>query len=426
MGEFFVIRNTLIVLGILAAADVSGEPSSETAAPCSELKTAENILRCALERHPAVVKARIESQRSSFGESKASSFENPEIETKTTYGKSLGDHLWTFEGSLNQKIETGGKRASRIEAARADANKAGANLQKAREAALLEVVHTLNRHRQIHDELEIIQEAIEAFGRVQSLYRGRGRLSAEQEISSEIFSLALGEHKLRKNNLSNEKDELKRRLELIVGAPLSEEESYLPDFKTHWPSLEEAPVDPKKNSELLMAKAELQFAEAELKGARGNSWPDLTIGPSFTWDREGPSDVYRYGLNLNLPLPLWNWNRAGRGAAEQGKLLAEKNFEITEREINSERKQLLEKYQSVVEAIKALPDLKALEKKHSRVEKLFEQGLVSTSLFIETHRQIQEFIKARNEEEHEATDALWKIQAVDGRMFEEALWQQSF
>lgn len=422
-----MIRHIFFGILILGNANAFAQEAAPAGEVCSTLKTAEDILRCALERHPAVLRARIESQRSSFGERKASAFSNPEVETTTKYGKNLGDKLWTFDGSLNQKLEIGGKRASRIDMARAEAEKAGANLQKARESAFLEVIHTLNRHRQVHDELEVITEAVEAFGRVQGLYKNRGRLSAEQEVSSEIFSLALGEHKLRRNNLLNEKDELKRRLELILGAELSEkEENYLPAFKTHWPSLNQSVVDSNKNSELLMAKAELKAAEAEFKGARGDSWPDLTIGPAFSWDRDGSSDVYRYGLNLNMPLPLWNWNRAGRAYAEQGKILAEKNLEISGREVNSERKQLLEKYQSVVEAISALPDLKALEKKHSRVEKLFDQGLVSTSLFIEAHRQIQEFIKTRNEEEHEATDALWKIHAVDGQMFEETLWKDSF
>ncbi|MBN8555446.1 MAG: TolC family protein [Deltaproteobacteria bacterium] len=421
-----ILIGTLLIASTEAAAEVASA-SSEQLTACATVKTAQDILNCALERHPAVIRARIESQRSSFGESKASAFTNPEAATTTTYGKSLGDKLWTFEGSLNQKIEVGGKRSSRIHIARAEAEKAGANLQKARESAFLEVIHTLNRHRQIHDELEIINEAVEAFGRVQGLYKGRGRLSAEQEVSSEIFSLALGDHKLRRNNLKNEKDELKRRLELIIGAELSEEEeNYLPAFKTHWPSLNEIAVDINKNSELLLAQAELKVAEAEFKAARADSWPDVTIGPTFVWDRDGANDIYRYGLNLNLPLPLWNLNRAGRAYAEQGKLLAKQNLEITGREVNSERRQLLEKYQSVVEAISSLPDLKALEKKHSRVEKLFDQGLVSTSLFIEAHRQIQEFIKTRNEEEHEATDALWKIHAVDGRMFEEALWKESF
>lgn len=408
-----------------AYAEDDAKPSNSSAA-CSELKTARDIVSCALEKHPAVVRAGIESRRSSFGESRASAFENPDVETSTSYGKALGDQLWTFEAALNQKIEIGGKRSSRIAAARAESEKAGANLQRAREAAFLEVIHTLNRHRQIHDELEIVNEAINAFGRVQNLYKKRGRLSAEQEVSAEIFSLALGEHRLRRNNLQNEKDELKRRLELIVQAPLSEEENYLPAFRTQWPLLNEAAVDSLKNSELLLAKAELKFAEAELNSARGGSWPDLTVGPTFSWDREGPSDVYRYGLNVNLPLPLWNWNRAARAEAEQVKFLAQRNFEFSEKEVSSERKQLLQKYQSVVEAIKALPDLKALENKHSRVEKLFEQGLVSTSLFIEAHRQIQEFVQTRNEEEHEATDALWKLYAIDGQMFEENLWNSAF
>lgn len=413
----------------MAAATLSSGTAGAADQPtsaCSTIASARDLLRCALERHPIIQQAMIGNQRASNAEGKASAFSNPEISTKTTYGKSLGDHLWTFEGSVDQKLEIGGKRSSRMEMARAEAERGTASLQEAREKAFLEIVHTLNRHRQIHEELEIIDEAISAFQRVQSLYKNRGRLSAEQEVSSEIFSLALGQHRLRRSKLISEKEGIKKRLTFILGQDLPVDEAYLPAFRKEWPELPDSSNDSFESSTIKLAKSDLKSAEAEWKSARADSWPDLTVGPVFQWDREGASDVYRYGFNLSLPLPLWNLNRSGRAYAEQGKNLAFANLEITRKTERTERAQLLEEYRSVTSIIGSLVNLKDLEKKHSRVERLFEQGLVSTSLYIEAHRQIQEYLATRNEEEHEATDALWKIYAIDGRMFEEALWTPTF
>ncbi len=424
--------NNLFVSLILVSLCVFGsfpEPTGaeeQQTSACTTIVSARDVLRCALERHPVIQQALISNQQASKAEGKASAFANPEISTKTTYGKSLGDNLWTFEGSLDQKLEIGGKRGSRIERARAEAEKATASLQEARETAFLEIVHSLNRHRQIHEELVILNEAISAFQRVQALYTRRGRLSAEQEVSSEIFSLALGQHRLRRSKLISEKEGIKKRLEFILGRDLPEDESYLPDFRKEWPEIPESGNESFESSTLKLAKSDLRSAEAEWKSARAESWPDLTAGPVFQWDRDGPSDVYRYGFNLSLPLPLWNWNRSGRAYAEHGKNLAVRNFEIAKKLEMTERAQLLGEYRSVASIIGSLVDLKELERKHARVEKLFEQGLVSTSLYIEAHRQIQEYLATRNEEEHEATDALWKIYAIDGRMFEESLWTPTF
>jgi len=426
MRTFYKLSIHFILMAAATLSSGTAGAADQPTSACSTIASARDLLRCALERHPIIQQAMIGNQRASNAEGKASAFSNPEISTKTTYGKSLGDHLWTFEGSVDQKLEIGGKRSSRMEMARAEAERGTASLQEAREKAFLEIVHTLNRHRQIHEELEIIDEAISAFQRVQSLYKNRGRLSAEQEVSSEIFSLALGQHRLRRSKLISEKEGIKKRLTFILGQDLPVDEAYLPAFRKEWPELPDSSNDSFESSTIKLAKSDLKSAEAEWNAARAESWPDLTVGPVFQWDREGASDVYRYGFNLSLPLPLWNLNRSGRAYAEQGKNLAVADLEITRKMERTERAQLLEEYRSVTSIIGSLVNLKDLEKKHSRVERLFEQGLVSTSLYIEAHRQIQEYLATRNEEEHEATDALWKIYAIDGRMFEEALWTPTF
>lgn len=147
---------------------------AESVSPCGEIQSMKDILRCALSRHPKFIfRAQADLEKSSKAEGKASAIPNPEVSTKTTYGKSLGDNLWALEGSLDQKIEIGGKRGSRIKLAQSEYERAQASLKDAQEDTFIEMIHTLNRHRQIHEELEILDEAISAFKRVNALYKKR-------------------------------------------------------------------------------------------------------------------------------------------------------------------------------------------------------------------------------------------------------------
>jgi len=415
-----------LLLSLLTNHSISAEenPSAADVSKCASISSTKDIVRCALERHPSILRAMAERDHAAKAEGKASSIPNPEASTTTTYGKSLGDKLWTFEASLDQKVEIGGKRSSRIKLAQSENELAEGSLKKAQEEVFLEMVHSLNRHRQIHEEMELINEAVSAFQRVKAIYEKRGRLSAEQKVSSDLFELSIGEHRLRRAKIQGEKDALSRHFELILGQNLPEDEKFMPKFRKSWPEI--APANEVKSGEIQIATAQFKAAEAEWKAQKAESYPDITIGPVFEWEREGPTDVYRYGLNLSLPLPLWNWNRSGRAYAERGKIAAERHLEFTKKEAQSERQQHIDKYKALVGALAQAPDLKNLETKHRRIETLFEQGLVSTSLFIEAHRQIQEFTESRNEQEHEANDALWKIYALDGRMFEEELWNSNF
>ena len=57
-----------------------------------------------------------------------------------------------------------------------------------------------------------------------------------------------------------------------------------------------------------------------------------------------------------------------------------------------------------------------LEKKHRKIESLFKRGIISTSLVIESHRQLIEFFNTRFEFENGATEALWNIYKLNGEI----------
>ena len=60
-------------------------------------------------------------------------------------------------------------------------------------------------------------------------------------------------------------------------------------------------------------------------------------------------------------------------------------------------------------------DKKAIEEKHNKIERLFFNGLVSSSLVIEAHRQLFDLEEKRNETEREAVEALGQVYIIDNQ-----------
>ncbi len=58
------------------------------------------------------------------------------------------------------------------------------------------------------------------------------------------------------------------------------------------------------------------------------------------------------------------------------------------------------------------------EEKHKQIERHFFNGMISSSLVIEAHRQLIEFEQKRNESEREAIEALGSIFIIDNQFAE--------
>ena len=80
--------------------------------------------------------------------------------------------------------------------------------------------------------------------------------------------------------------------------------------------------------------------------------------------------------------------------------------------MNERFRQVL-RYRSAVKAYRSF-SLQSLYQKHENIEKLYNRGLVSTSLIIESHHQVHEIIEALHAQELTALDALWRIRIIDG------------
>lgn len=385
---------------------------------CDLLNTPKDVLECAFDSHPDLVRGKGSlKQAESLGD-QAAQRPNPELSARSLFGKNEGESVTGHEVNLAHTFELGGKRSARIDKANAEKEQISSEFLKTKEEVYISISKTLYRIRQVHAEIRTIDEALNTFERIQKQFKVRPRLAPEQEVSLSVFQLAEGDYKLRKSTLESEENTLERSLEVAIGKEFPHgKESLLPTPQKSWPDLQIGSGE-FKGSDFKLATSELKNAQAEMEIAKGASWPDLKLGPSVQSQSQGSNQYLTYGVNLTLPLPLYQANGGGRAVANAGLMRAEQSLELRKRELGQRRKILLNQYQKSSKALKESVSLTDIERKHKSVERQFERGVISSSLVIEAHRQMVDFTKSQNELELSALEALWRLKALDGSLFE--------
>ena len=414
MRSLYLIKVPIL---LLMANLAFGQDSS----PCPTLNSSEAILKCALEKHPKIIRNNASISISKEHQSLASQRPNPDFDMKTTYGTQGEDKVSTNEVSFTYTWELGGKRDSRINKALTEIELSQVEKRKVQEEVYIEISKSLYRIRQLREEKHAIIEALETFNKIQKQFKSRPSLTPEQEVSLSVFQLAEADYKLRLTSLEADETALIKGIELAIGGPFpSEIKTVLPSFRKEWPNLSEK-KDDTIGSELRLAESAAKNAEANLQLARSEGWPDLKIGPTIQQQNNGSSTGLAYGLNLSIPLPLFHTNDGGKAVASAELAKATQDISLKKEEISNEHQRLVQHYQKCVNALSNSPSIFEIEKNHKRIEERYAQGLVSSPLIIEAHRQIIDIKRTLNEHEIDALESLMKIKTLEGKLIEEGI-----
>lgn len=407
-------RYNFLWLALCASAGADAVPV------CEKLASAQDVVACALETHPEIRRAEAGLAQGEAAREKAAQRPNPELSSKAGYGRQEDEPVVNTETSLLHTFELGGKRGARIEKAVAEQGVLTQERLRAREDVFIETALTLNRLRQAGAEAETLDEAIATFHQIASLFATRPRLTPEQSVSANVFRLAELDYRTRRASLTSEKEALARSLQLWTGSEAVLPSTILPSTKTVWPDLAED-GEATKGSYVRIAEAERLVADAELGLAKSEAWPDLKVGPVFETQRQPGQNYNTLGLALNVPLPLYQAN--GGGKAYAAALLTKREVELanTRRAAAARRFTWLARYRNAVTALSNPSSAKELERHHRDLERLFQRGVISSPLVIETHRQMYDALRSRHEQELQALEANLRIAALEGRLFEEKL-----
>lgn len=366
--------------------------SSKSQAACPEpLKSGHEAYQCIVEQSPNMQGLRFRAEEAQALSAKAKQFPNPEMDAGVEF---TGEKK--TEVSLLQPIELGGKRAARIEKARAETSLLSAKDLESRIDASNAALDSLIRLRQLKSESDLVSDSLSILDRINRRLKSRPALSPEQKTTLRLFSTF--EKTLRFRQLGVEREYLKAAafVEAAIGRPITKSDSISVGTFKKWPALEIDTLNGQTVS-LRVSLAELDMAKSEMKAAQSESWPDFRLGPSV--ERQPEQNETSWGIKLGVTLPLWNLNGAGRDLAKARLNSAEAFIEATKRQQSSQFEVLQKQYTNLTKVLTETESVSEIVRSVKDSERLFDRSLISPASLIEMYRSTFELIEEihRNE-----------------------------
>jgi outer membrane protein TolC len=168
------------------------------------------------------------------------------------------------------------------------------------------------------EQIEVVNGYVEQLGGVATITE---RLASTGELNStdaRLLRVELLRQRSAVQSLESQAEQ--QRVELFAALGVDPDApiqlvpgTFLPTMDV--PEAERRALLLRRDPRVLAARAEYEAAEQRLRLEVRKQYPDLTVGPSYSFE-EGFS---RVGLGFGLPLPLWNHNRqaVAEAAAER-------------------------------------------------------------------------------------------------------------
>lgn len=389
--------------------------SSGAVANC-RIKDSNELFKVIRDNHPEIKYN--ESLGRAFSERLgiASQLPNPELEASREEGKSLEGDTKTTSLGLLFPIEMGGKRGARTLLAENSINRNKQILRLSSEDAYIKSILNSYRLRQVYELIPLLSEAQESLNKILNIKKKRRSLSPEEEVEKETLSLATNDYRLKISKLLSEKERISKELTLSMGIDCSISLGSLPENVDLSESFSQS-EDYQRSALFLQAKESVEVAKAKKRLASSNSFPDMRIGPTVEFESVGGRSYKTYGVSLTMEIPVLNLNSGERRSAASEYKSSLLNQKHINRHVSIELNSEIEKYNRYKKSLNTIANKDELERKHTRIEKLFKRGVISTSMIIESHRQLIEFASTRFEFELGAIESMWNIKKIKGTVF---------
>lgn len=341
---------------------------------------------------------------------------NPEVGIGRWSGRAGSMNWEQTDITLTQPLELGGKRGSRIDVAESEIKHTSAELAASIAQVRLKTLFTLYRIRQLNEEIKLLKEARETFIHLVANFKRRPQLSPEQSTSLFIFELAEKDYQLKMDEAFNEYNLLEVEIKLLTEYSLQEVMPILPKRLKNWPRLNTQKEVNSPSLRILAAQTEL--SENELKLAKADVWPTVSIGPSFTSQKQFGDKANILGVVINFPIPVLNQNDGAKAVASKSIATSRKLYNLEKLVLDARRAGLEKTYLHSIKTLETQSSEDFLHKKHEAVEANFLKGLISSPLVIETHRQIFENQKLYHTRELQTLDVYYQLVLLEGRKIE--------
>lgn len=345
---------------------------------------------------------------------------NPEIVLDGVRGEELDGDFKKIGVSFMHTIELGGKRSSRVQRAKQKLRYYRLVTQNNKEEVIINSVIKLYRLSHIKELIPIYEEAYETLLTILSIKKQQKTLSPEELVEKETLVLATNDYKLKLSRLKKEEKKINQHLSFYLGENCRIKSDVFPK-KLSFSQNVSSSSNIESYSKLQAAIENYKLKKSELKVQKSLRFPNLKIGPSIEFEEVNGKRYQSFGLTINFDLPVLSTNYGGIGRADSEVSNAEIKQKLIRREGIIDRMAWYDQYQEYKRSLLSIANRDELNDKHTRIEKLFKRGIISTALVIESHRQLIEFAKTLFEFELGAVEALWNIYKIDGTIMDQKI-----
>jgi outer membrane protein TolC len=259
---------------------------------------------------------------------------------------------YLFELNFSVPIETAGKRGHRIEhaehlsdAARLDLGNTAWTIRSRLRAALLDHLLTARDVDSLLAEERLLQQEV-------GLMQKRLEVGEISRPEVDAASIQLSNTRLTLLAADGRVGETRSNLAAAIGVS----EAALGGIEFAWPNLEQPPAEESLSLDQLRreavlnrldvrrALAEYAAAEASLKLEVARQYPDIQIGPGYTYEERNNF----FAVGLSLPIPVLNRNQGPIAEAEARRKQAADQLVSTQAHVVAESEAALERYRAAL------------------------------------------------------------------------------
>lgn len=260
----------------------------------------------------------------------AGAIPNPTFGLLPQYNANAGSGLspWTLGVALGIPIETAGKRGYRVsgaehlsEAARLDIATAAWRVRSGLRAALVNLYAAREQEKLLASQQEVQARTVKALAS-----RLRAGEASQPEVT--LARLALDKTRLAAEEAGRRRAEAQVGLAQALGLPSVAVQDVAFSFGSFQEPLPKLPAPDirqqalRNRPDILATLARYAASQSALQLEIARQYPDLSIGPGYTWDQ----GARKWSLGISLTLPVFNQNRGPIAEAEAGRKVAAARF----------------------------------------------------------------------------------------------------
>lgn len=274
--------------------------------------TLDNALQSAQANNPELAAARWGIEIAEGDRRQAGVLPNPELgwEMEDTRNGSQ-----TTTVSVSQMFELGGKRGARLGVAGQDAQLAGLELERQRNALRAEVIGAYQAAVQAQEGLQLARQSLDLSERALRVVQGRVKAGSASPVEATRAQVQLSEVRLELGRAEQALTVTYQQLAAATGAPtatfsrvdsVGSEDPDLPSRTQLMQRLEQTP-------DMRLARVQIDQRDAALDLARTQRIPDLTVSVGSQYSETERERVNVVGVSL--PIPLFDRNQGNVLAA---------------------------------------------------------------------------------------------------------------